>query len=325
MNLIKNIKWVALLTFVLGYVVSTATAGNEAAPKGTPDTRKADSQEAAEKNATSAAPRWASVDIGEAMPAYFADSQPNVINRAEGLNQIFDVLCKSGRPLRVLQLGDSHVAGKCYPQAVRSTLQAAWGEAAPDSLNGGLVYKFIGKNGARATDFATAHRMEQVTDAAPDLIILSFGTNECHSMRYDATQHRAQLERLYSMLKETCPDAVIMMTTPPGDYLTSRSVRYVRNRNGKRRRIVRTTSRINPMSQRCAAVLEDFGTAHGLPVWDLNSIAGGTDAVRNWSAGKLMRGDRIHFTPEGYALQGRMLAAAILSAYNDYVKLDSRS
>ena len=33
-----------------------------------------------------------------------------------------------------------------------------------------------------------------------------------------------------------------------------------------------------------------------------------------------MRPDRIHFTPEGYTLQGRLLGEAILSAYNQYLR-----
>lgn len=74
------------------------------------------------------------------------------------------------------------------------------------------------------------------------------------------------------------------------------------------------------MSVRCAAELESFGEEHGLPVWDLNTIAGGDDAQRNWKSASLMRPDRIHFTPEGYTLQGRLLGEAILSAYNQYLR-----
>ena len=163
--------------------------------------------------------------------------------------------------------------------------------------------------------------MEKVAQKNPDLIILSFGTNECHGMGYREAQHREQLENFYAMLKETCPDAVIMMTTPPGDYLTTRSVKYVRRGSGKKRRkVTRSVSRVNPMSVRCAAELESFGEEHGLPVWDLNTIAGGDDAQRNWKSASLMRPDRIHFTPEGYTLQGRLLGEAILSAYNQYLR-----
>ena len=60
-----------------------------------------------------------------------------------------------------------------------------------------------------------------------------------------------------------------------------------------------------------AAELESFGTAHGLAVWDLNSIAGGKAAVTNWQGAGMMRPDRIHFTPAGYQLHGKMLGEAI--------------
>lgn len=163
--------------------------------------------------------------------------------------------------------------------------------------------------------------MRQIADSRPDLVILSFGTNECHGMGYREEQHREQLEDFYGMLSEACPDAVIMMTTPPGDYLTTRSVRYVRNKRGRRsRKVVRSTSRVNPMSTRCASELENFGRQHGLAVWNLNEIAGGPVAVRNWTSARLMRPDRIHFTPEGYRLHGQLLGEAILEAYNGYIE-----
>lgn len=318
MNIIKNIKWVALLTFALGYVASTAMSGSEARTR-TGGNRPL--QPVSEIKANTASTMWKAATISHSLPTYFNDVQPNVINRDSALTAVFDVLCHSGRPLRVLQLGDSHVAGKSYPQAARETLEAAWGKAENDSTGTGVSYSFIGSNGATTQRFATPAYMRRIAEKQPDLIILSFGTNECHGMGYREETHRAQLEDFYRMLTETCPDAVIMMTTPPGDYLTTRSVRYVRSgRNRKRRRVVRSSSRVNPMTVRCAAELEAFGADHGLAVWDLNTIAGGADAVLNWKAASLMRPDRIHFTPEGYALHGHLLGDAILTAYNDYLK-----
>ena len=49
-------------------------------------------------------------------------------------------------------------------------------------------------------------------------------------------------------------------------------------------------------------------------MWDLHTIAGGEEAVRNYMADQLMKADRIHFTPAGYELQGRLLGEAIVAA-----------
>ena len=309
----KHIKWILAAAFGLGYFVATATAG--------PEFPVRDGLETAEAvTAAARSSRWQPVEVDSSMPSSFRERKPNIINRASALDRVFDVLCHSGRPLRVLQLGDSHVAGGDYPATVRQTLEEAWGKAEGDTATKGVVYKYIARNGATAAQFATADRMQQVAAVNPDLIILSFGTNECHGMGYREELHRVQLEDFYEMLCEACPEAVVMITTPPGDYLTTRRVTYVRrSKGGKRRRVVRSSSKVNPMSVRCAAELESFGQDHSLAVWDLNTIVGGEVAVRNWTAAHMMRSDRIHFTAEGYRLHGRLLGEAILKAYNDYL------
>ena len=133
--MLRNIKWIALLTFALGYVVSTATAKPEESSHATDGATQNlgflrpvyESTVADHKKSA----RWKVADIDSAMPVSFTGIRPNVINRASSLNRVFDVLCRSGRPLRVLQIGDSHVAGGNYPKAVRSTLENAWGKVGP--------------------------------------------------------------------------------------------------------------------------------------------------------------------------------------------------
>lgn len=313
MKIIRNIRWAVIIILAVGYAIGTATAET--------DKNSRDHSTGVHDARTTLSARWKKAETGNSLPTSFRDKQPNTINRADALYRAFDILCLSGRPLRILQLGDSHVAAGSYPAAVRKTLEEAWGKAENDTTGQGVVYSFMARNGATASQFANRERMEKIAAARPDLIILSFGTNECHGMGYREELHRTQLEDFYDMLSETCPNAVIMMTTPPGDYLTTRSTRFVRNRKGRKsRKVVHSSSRVNPMSARCAGELESFGEEHGLAVWNLNGIAGGPVAVRNWTAAKMMRPDRIHFTPEGYQLHGRLLGEAILGAYNDYLE-----
>ena len=83
-------------------------------------------------------------------------------------------------------------------------------------------------------------------------------------------------------------------------------------RQHKRTGRVRTVLRPNPMSARCATLIEQVGEQRGLPVWNLFEICGGAEAAqRNWEAAHYMRPDRVHFTPAGYEVQGRMLAEAL--------------
>ena len=263
---------------------------------------------------------WPCVTVGASMPKSFRARKTNVISRSDSLQAVFDTLCTSGRPLRVLHLGDSHVAGKTFPMTIKAELEAAWGVSFNDTTGHGIQYSYMAKNGATATSFLTDARMQLVEEKQPDLLILSFGTNECHGMGYKETLHEQELDEVIGRLRSHCPKAKMLLTTPPGDYLTTRRVTYpVNKQTGKRQRVVRRYKKPNPMSARCATLLDKYGEEKGLAVWNLNAIAGGATAVQNWIAARMMRNDRIHFTPAGYALQGRLFSEALLTAYNDYI------
>ena len=249
------------------------------------------------------------------LPASFANTQANLITRPEALRPVFDRMGRENRALRVLQLGDSHVAAKTFPYTVREQLQEAWGKADSDSAACGISFDYMARNGATIAKFLTPERLAAISERNPDLIILSFGTNECHGMGYREEIHRAELETALQQLRTACPTAVFLLTTPPGDYLSVRRVTYRRQgKNRKRRRVVSYQSRPNPMSMRCAALIEQVAAEQQLAVWDLQTIAGGEEAVRNYVAGRLMKADRVHFTPEGYELHGRLLGEAIVAA-----------
>jgi hypothetical protein len=109
---------------------------------------------------------------------------------------------------------------------------------------------------------------------------------------------------LIEELKVSCPDVAFLMTTPPGAYV----------RNGRRGKI------INP---RTPLVVENelkFAREHGIAIWDMYDIVGGKQrACLNWNAAKMYQRDKIHFTHEGYTLQGLLLHEAFIKAYNHYV------
>ncbi len=256
--------------------------------------------------------------VTDSLPATFKNRQPNRIEREELLFPFFEKLCVSHQPARIVHIGDSHVRGHVFSVVARHCLEEAFGSQAvyADSItyqtsalahetgNPGLIYHTIGINGATTVQFTEAERLEEIADLKPDLIILSFGTNESHDKRYDASDHTVQLDALLTLLYSHCPGAVVMLTTPPGSFI----------RVQRRRRVV------NNLTAAVVANLLDFARQRGLPVWDLYHIAGGEQsACVNWKNGKYMQYDQIHFTHDGYTLQGALLAAAILNAYNDYV------
>ena len=57
-----------------------------------------------------------------------------------------------------------------------------------------------------------------------------------------------------------------------------------------------------------------------MAVWDLYGIAGGKEnACANWQRAGMMRPDHVHYTPEGYRLQGELFYEAFINAYNESV------
>lgn len=255
-------------------------------------------------------------EIGNSMPSNFQNTQANEIEQAQFLQQAAFILAEGQRPLRVLHIGDSHVAARTFPLSVKKTLIRCLGEAENADEGRGVWFSYIGRNGATSSTFLSNSYMEKIATQRPDLIILSIGTNEAHTMNYQEQVHEEQLNTFFSHLQAVCPNAVILITTPPGDYLTVSTVNYYSTKSRSQRRKRRHyTKRPNPMSQRCAAFLVDYGHGNHLAIWDLYTICGGKEAVlSNWIANKMMRSDYIHFEPAGYELQGRLLGEALVKA-----------
>lgn len=268
------------------------------------------------------------VMLKSALPESFLKTKNNELIRGEALTPFFQKIKSNEAPVRVVHLGDSHVRGHVFPVAVRRELEAVWGSEAVEDEKityktsalaretgaPGLVYHAIGINGAKYADFDNETCLEQVSGLSPDLIILSFGTNEAHGRNYTESWHETEMDALVQSLKQRCPEAVILLTTPPGSYW-SRRVKTVSQ--GRSRYVTRRVP--NEHTKRVVATQLDYADRNSLPVWDLYDIVGGSlFACKNWSNAGLQRPDKIHYTPAGYTLQGRLLAEAILTAYQDY-------
>lgn len=259
------------------------------------------------------------VSVDSPMPAVFRNTTENELTDPAGsLHPFWEKLGALDRPLRIVHIGDSHVRGHVFPYVMRCSLEDDFGSKAVENIpvtyqtsgiaretgSSGVVYHILGVNGATCQSFSTPEHIRQIADLHPDLVILSFGTNEAHGRRYNASEHTAAMNYLIEELKASCPDVAFLMTTPPGAYV----------RNGRRGKI------INP---RTPLVVENelkFAREHGIAIWDMYDIVGGKQrACLNWNAAKMYQRDKIHFTHEGYTLQGLLLHEAFIKAYNHYV------
>ncbi len=258
------------------------------------------------------------VDVEDPMPSTFLDTCENCIEDPQlSLLPFWQKLNTMTRPVRVAHLGDSHVRGHVFPYVMRKLLEADFGHEAvidyqvtyqssglaQETGKPGIVYHILGVNGATCATYNTPERIRTVVNLNPDLIVLSFGTNEAHGRNYRSAEHTAQMSKLLSELKMKCPNATFLVTTPPGAYI----------RSGKTRIINRRTPRIVETEVK-------FARQNGLAIWNLYDIIGGeTHGCKNWSAAKMFQRDKIHFTHAGYKLQGLLFHEAFIKAYNDYV------
>lgn len=253
------------------------------------------------------------------MPDSFQGTLGNEIqDSVASLQPFWEKLSRLEHPVRVVHIGDSHVRGHIFPYIVRSYLEEDFGRMAVEPVpltyqtsgiaketgSLGIVYHVVGVNGATCGTYVTEERMREIASLHPDLVILSFGTNEAHGKRYAQTLHTVEMTHLIQRLRADCPNTVFLLTTPPGAYV----------RNGRRGKI------INPRTSEVVETELEFARTQQIAVWDLYHIVGGREhACRNWSKANMYQRDKIHFTREGYILQGLLLHEALIKEYNKYV------
>lgn len=172
--------------------------------------------------------------------------------------------------------------------------------ASLENDDAGIIYHTIGVNGARFDQYNQAGLFwQQLPSLKADLYIISLGTNEAQWDAFPANTFKKALQSFIEKLKIASPQASILFTTAPDSY--------------KRRRY-------NGVLRQLNAAIVDFCNQYYLPVWDLYRSTNGYGSAYSWARRGLMTNDRIHYTPEGYRLQGSLLLAALAKGYNGHVE-----
>lgn len=157
-------------------------------------------------------------------PAAFRQMKENVLTDSLGiLNPFWEKLRlsrlgASADTLRIVHVGDSHIRGHIFPRTTGALMQDTFGA---------VSYTDVGINGAFCTTFTRPDRIADIAALHPDLLILSFGTNESHNRRYNTMLHYRQMDDLVRMLREKLPNVPMLMTTPPALTRVSGSVAVV--------------------------------------------------------------------------------------------------
>lgn len=162
--------------------------------------------------------------------------------------------------------------------------------------NKGLIYHSIGVNGAKFSDF-NKHPLffEQLPILKPDLVILSFGTNESFQ-KLAPELFIEKMRETMDLIRKTNPNVTFLVMSSPPSLL--------------RRRFSNTTVK---------QYSEALNQLDNIIVWDLYSKMNGEAGIQRKGEfyNKIAR-DKIHYTTEGYEIQGAMFALDFLEAYNQF-------
>ncbi|MFY0644475.1 MAG: hypothetical protein JXR19_08415 [Bacteroidia bacterium] len=162
----------------------------------------------------------------------------------------------------------------------------------------GLVYHSMGTNGSstlhylRSTEFS-----KHIASLKADLVIVSFGTNDCYLpySRFCSSCATDRFRTIIWKIKKESPNATILLTTPADHY-------YRRRYDNRNLWYLRKS-------------LKRLAEEEGVALWDLYDIMGGERSIVEWRDNALARRDLIHFTKDGYQLQGNLLFQAIMDSY----------
>jgi len=181
----------------------------------------------------------------------------------------------------------------------------------------GITYNVIGNNGAAYTHYNSLPGFaEGVAALAPQLIVISLGTNEAFGRTSDA-EMRSQVLQMVGSLRRAVPGAKFLLTTP------AECQRRVRRRSGKgRRRRLTSSFQTNANIRRLRDVIRAVGREEHIPVYDFYAVAGGEGSSARWLADRALGSDRIHLTRRGYTIMGILFIDALDEAINRAIPPD---
>lgn len=167
-----------------------------------------------------------------------------------------------------------------------------------ENRNAGIIYHSIGVNGARYDQYNKASLFwKQLPGLQADLYIVSLGTNEAQRSKFEEKEFRKELDEFLQKLKKASPNAKVILTTAPDSY-----------RNGRPNVVLRDFN----------LFLFEYCTQKSIPVWDLYRVTNGYGAASSWIRKGLMNADRVHYTAQGYQIQGTLFYNALARGYNSY-------
>jgi hypothetical protein len=180
-----------------------------------------------------------------------------------------------------------------------SGLFSFYGASLTKKDSSGVIYNNVGCNGAQFWQFSKSKLFfKQLKALKGDLYILSFGTNEAQNSKIVTDSFSSQIDVFVKSIKSINPNAVILFTMPPGSYFQGIAP--------------------NKTLKTIANAIEFYCLNNNFSYWDLYNISGGYLGAKMWNNNNLMAKDLVHYTKDGYNLQGNLLLEAFVNSYNLY-------
>lgn len=170
-----------------------------------------------------------------------------------------------------------------------------------EQLNPGVAYDVLGLNGARANRMLSWNQTalaDVLKERSPDLIILSYGTNEVTDGDWSSLSYQRLLAQVLSVLRRSLPETSILIYGPPD-----------------RADLPLAANRMSSMNESHRLAAQD----HNAAFWSAFEAMGGAGSMSSWVRKGLAQSDRVHLTGAGYARMGDLFLADLMRAYKHVV------
>lgn len=167
------------------------------------------------------------------------------------------------------------------------------------TTNSDFEYHSLGVVGAQFTHLIqhTILWKEHMKMLNPDLLIISYGTNEAYNGNFDSNSYSKQINRFLNEIREIIPSVSILLTSPPD---------------------TRSRNRIPKMQN---AIVESQSKIQS-SFYDLNKVMGGFGSFQPWYENDLFLKDKLHLNKAGYQLQAKLFMLALIGQLKSYKNLD---
>jgi LysM repeat protein len=167
------------------------------------------------------------------------------------------------------------------------------------TTNSDFEYHSLGVVGAQFTHLIqhTILWKEHMKMLNPDLLIISYGTNEAYNGNFDSNSYSKQINRFLNEIREVVPSVSILLTSPPD----------TRSRN-------RIPKMQNTIIESQSKIQSSF--------YDLNKVMGGFGSFQPWYESDLFLKDKLHLNKAGYQLQAKLFMLALIGQIKSNKNLD---